>query len=203
MSKGRAEAFSDGVFAIAITLLVLTIGQPQNYHDLGGELLRQWPSYAAYVVSFAVIGIMWFNHHVIFSQIARVDRTFLFLNLLLLLSVVFIPYPTGVFGEALRRGEGTRAAAVVYSVVMALNAYSWGALWLYASGRRRLLVDSFPEEQRGLTTVLFLAGSVVYTATIAVAVINAYACLALYAALAVYYSVDPIGQGLRRRPPRA
>jgi uncharacterized membrane protein len=202
MSKGRAEAFSDGVFAIAITLLVLTIGQPQNYHDLGGELLRQWPSYAAYVVSFAVIGIMWFNHHVIFSLLARVDRTFLFLNLLLLLSVVFIPYPTGVFGEALRRGEGTRDAAVMYSVVMALNAYSWGSLWLYASGRRRLLVDSFPEEQRGLTSVLFLAGDVVYTATIAVALVNAYACLALYAALAAYYSVDPIGQGLRRRPPR-
>jgi uncharacterized membrane protein len=199
MSKGRVEAFSDGVFAIAITLLVLTIGQPQNYHDLGGELLRQWPTYAAYVVSFAVIGIMWSNHHVVFGHLARIDRPLIYLNLLLLLTVAFLPYPTGVLGEALRRGEGTREAAVAYSIVMTLNAYAWAALWLYASGRRRLLDESFPEEQRGLSTALFLAGDVVYTATIGLALINAYACLAFYGALAVYYAVDPISRGLRRR----
>ncbi|HEX6492638.1 MAG TPA: TMEM175 family protein [Candidatus Dormibacteraeota bacterium] len=199
MGKGRVEAFSDGVFAIAITLLVLTIVQPQRFDDLGRELLRGWPSYAAYAVSFAVIGIMWFNHHVVFGHLARVDRTLLHLNLLLLLTIAFLPFPTGVFGEALRRGEGTRDAAVAYSIVMSLNAYAWGALWVYASGRRRLLVESFPEEQRGLTTVLFLVGSAVYTATIGVALINAYACLAVHGALAAYYAVDPIGQGIGRR----
>ncbi|MGH7748818.1 MAG: TMEM175 family protein, partial [Candidatus Dormibacteria bacterium] len=119
MSKGRVEAFSDGIFAFAITLLVLTIGQPQHYADLAHELLRQWPGFAAYGVSFAVIGIMWFNHHVIFSHVARVDRTLLYLNLVLLLTIAFLPYPTGIFGEALRRGEGTRDAAVFYSIVMA------------------------------------------------------------------------------------
>ena len=199
MSKGRLEAFSDGVFSIAITLLVLTIAQPQHFDRLAHDLIEQWPAYAAYVVSFTVIGIMWFNHHVVFSQIARVDRTVLFLNLLLLLTIAFLPYPTGVFGEALRRGEGTRDAAVAYSIVMSLNAYAWSAMWLYASARRRLLVETFPEEQRGLTTMLFSAGSVVYTLTIAIALVSAYACLAFHGALAVYYAVDPIGQGLRRR----
>jgi uncharacterized membrane protein len=199
MSKGRVEAFSDGVFSIAITLLVLTIAQPQHFDHLAHDLLDQWPAYAAYVVSFAVIGIMWFNHHVVFGHLARVDRTLLFLNLLLLLTIAFLPYPTGVFGEALHHGRGTRDAAVAYSIVMTLNAYAWGALWLYASGRRRLLVDSFPEEQRGLTTVLFLAGAVVYTLTILVALVSAYACLAFHGGLALYYAVDPIGQGLRRR----
>jgi uncharacterized membrane protein len=198
MSKGRVEAFSDGVFAIAMTLLVLTIGQPQRFDDLAGELVRQWPGYAAYVVSFSVIGIMWFNHHVIFTHLARVDRVFVYLNLLLLMTIAVLPYPTGVLGEALRHGEGTRVAAVAYSIVMTVNAFAWAALWLYASGRRRLLDESFPEEQRGLTTVLFLVGSMVYIAAIGIALVNAYACLAFHAALAVHYAVDPISRGLRR-----
>jgi uncharacterized membrane protein len=198
MSKGRVEAFSDGVFAIAITLLVLTIGQPQRFDDLAAELLRQWPGYAAYLVSFSVIGIMWFNHHVILGHLARVDRTFLYLNLVLLMTIAFLPYPTGVFGEALRHGEGARVAAVAYSIVMTLNGFAWAALWLYASGRRRLLDDSFPEEQRGITTVLFVAGSMVYVVAIGIALINAYACLAFHGALAAYYAVDPISRGLRQ-----
>jgi uncharacterized membrane protein len=202
MSKGRAEAFSDGVFAIAITLLVLTIRQPQHFDDLAGELLRDWPDYAAYVVSFTVIGIMWFNHHVVFGHLARVDRTLLYLNLLLLMTIALLPYPTGIFGEALRRGEGTRVAAVTYSLVMTLNGVAWGALWLYASGRRRLLNDSFPEEQRGFTTALFVAGPVAYAAAVGVALVNADACLVFQGALAVYYAVDPISQGLRMRRTR-
>ncbi|MEA2670797.1 MAG: potassium channel family protein [Chloroflexota bacterium] len=198
MSKGRVEAFSDGVFAIAITLLVLTIGQPQRFDDLAAELLRQWPGYAAYLVSFSVIGIMWFNHHVVFGHLARIDRTFLYLNLLLLMTIAFLPYPTGVLGEALRHGEGTRVAAVAYSIVMTLNGLSWAALWLYASGRRRLLAESFPEEQRRITTVLFVAGSLVYVVAIGIALVNAYACLTFHGALAVYYAIDPISRGLRR-----
>ncbi len=202
MSRGRVEAFSDGVFAIAITLLVLTIGQPQRFDDLGAELLRQWPAYAAYVVSFSVIGIMWFNHHAILSRLARIDRTLVYLNLLLLMTIVFIPYPTGILGEALRRGEGTRVAAVAYSLVMTVNALAWAALWLYASARRRLLANSFPEEQRRITTVLFVAGTGVYAAATGIALLNAYACLAFHAALALYYAVDPISWGLRLRRER-
>src|SRR5438270_41361 len=195
MSKSRVEAFSDGVFAIAITLLVLTIAEPSsNYRNLGHQLWDRWPSLAAYVVSFLVIGIMWLNHHSVFNHFERIDRPLVYLNQLLLLTVVFLPYPTGVLGEALRRGEGTQVAAVVYTVTMAINAYCWSALWLYASSGRRLLADAFPENQRRAATVAFTVGSIVYTLAIGVAFINAYAALAFQALAAVYYAVDPLSR---------
>jgi TMEM175 potassium channel family protein len=198
MGKARLEAFSDGVFAIAITLLVLTITTPDNYRHLGSELTDRWPSYAAYLVSFAVIGIMWLNHHTIFGHFAQVDRNLVYLNLALLATVVFIPYPTGIFGQALERGEGERVAAVVYSVTMTVNAVAWAGVWLYGSSRRRLLDDAFPEEQRRTATVLFNIGTVIYAVTIVVAIVSAYACLALHGALAVYYALDPLSRWISR-----
>ena len=198
MGKARLEAFSDGVFAIAITLLVLTITTPDNYRHLGTELADRWPSYAAYLVSFAVIGIMWLNHHTIFGHFARVDRNLVYCNLALLATVVFIPYPTGIFGQALQRGEGERVAAVVYSVTMTVNAVAWAVVWLYGSTRRRLLDDAFPEEQRRTATVLFTIGTGLYAVTIVVAIVNAYACLALHGALAIYYALDPLSRWISR-----
>jgi uncharacterized membrane protein len=194
LSKGRLEAFSDGVFAIAITLLVLTIAQPTDYRDLGSQLWERWPAVAAYVVSFAVIGIMWVNHHAVFSAVERVDRPFVYLNLALLLTVVFVPYPTGVLGEALSRDEGARVAAVVYSVTMTINACAWSAMWLYASSGRRLLTDDFPEERRRAATLAFTSGGLIYAVSIGVAVINAFACLAFHALLALYYALDPLSR---------
>jgi uncharacterized membrane protein len=202
VNKSRIEAVSDGVFAIAITLLVLTISSPDTsrYADLGHQLSNRWPALAAYVVSFAVIGIMWFNHHSIFAHFAQVDRTFFFLNLFLLLTVAFVPYPTGVLGEALHQGRGERTAAVFYSATMAMNAYAWAALWLYASSGRRLLDPSFPEAQRRTATVAFTSGTIPYTLSILVALVSAYACLAFHALLAIYYALDPLS---RRARPRA
>ena len=200
MSKERVETLSDGVFAIAITLLVLTIAQPDHYNDLGQQLADRWPAFAAYVVSFAVIGIMWFNHHSIFAHFERVDRGFVYLNLLLLMTIAFIPYPTGILGQALRQGAGAQMAAVVYSIVMAVNAYSWSALWIYASRGRRLLTPSFPEAQRGVATLLFTIGCVLYTLTIGIAFISAYACLAVHGLLAIYYALDPLSRRAARTP---
>jgi uncharacterized membrane protein len=162
------------------------------------ELADRWPSYAAYLVSFAVIGIMWLNHHTIFGHFAQVDRNLVYLNLALLATVVFIPYPTGIFGQALQRGEGERVAAVVYSVTMTVNALAWAALWLYGSSRRRLLDDAFPEQQRRTATVLFTMGGGIYAVTIVVGAINAYACLALHGALAIYYALDPLSRWVSR-----
>lgn len=198
MSKSRVEAFSDGVFTIAITLLVLTIAEPRAYQHLAHQLGTQWPSLFAYVVSFAVIGIMWINHHSVFSLLEQVDRSLLYLNLLLLMTIAFLPYPTGVLGQALARGQGTQTAAIVYGVVMALNAYSWTGLWLHASRHRRLLQADFPEAERPTRTLLFTAGAVVYTLAVGVAFLNAYAFLALQGALAVYYALDPISGRLAR-----
>jgi uncharacterized membrane protein len=194
VNKTRVEAFSDGVFAIAITLLVLTIAEPSTYRSLGHQLWDRWPSLAAYVVSFLVIGIMWLNHHSIFGFFQRIDRPLVYLNMLLLLTVVFVPYPTGVLGEAIRRGEGTQTAAIFYSVVMAVNAYFWAGLWLYGSMRRRLLHEGFPEEQRRSATVAFTGGAVGYTLAIGIAFISAYAVLAFHFLAAVYYAVDPLSR---------
>jgi TMEM175 potassium channel family protein len=200
VNKTRVEAVSDGIFAIAITLLVLTISEPDDYKHLAAQLAKRWPSLAAYAVSFAVIGIMWFNHHSIFSHFERIDAGLFYLNLLLLMTIAFLPYPTGVLGHALRTSEGARTAAVVYSATMAINAYAWGAVWIYASTNRRLLTPSFPESQRKIATVLFSIGSLAYTLSIGVAFINAYACLAFHAALAVYYALDPVSRRANRQP---
>ena len=203
MNKARVETLSDGVFAIAITLLVLTIAQPDDYHDLAHQLGQRWPSLAAYVVSFAVIGIMWVNHHTIFANLRVIDRSLFYLNLLLLMTIVFIPYPTEVFGTALRRHEGATTAAVFYSVTMTVNALAWTAMWLYASAGRRLLVDTFPEPQRVLSTVLFVFGPAIYGASIAVAFISPYICLAFHGLLAVYYAFDPIARSSARAASRS
>ncbi len=151
MNKPRVEAFSDGVFAIAITLLVLTIAQPGAgaMQTSRHQLLERWPSLAAYAVSFLVIGIMWLNHHTVFSNLERIDRGLFYWNLLLLMTMVFIPYPTEVFGEALRLGHGTRTAAVFYSVAMTVNALMWSGLWLHASMGRRLLREGLPRVPTG------------------------------------------------------
>ena len=126
MDKGRVETFSDGVFAIAITLLVLTIAQPSGFGHLAHHLVRRWPSLAAYVVSFTIIGIMWVNHHTIFTHLRVVNRGLFYFNLLLLMTIVFIPYPTEVFGEALSRSQGATTAAVFYSATMTINALGLG-----------------------------------------------------------------------------
>jgi uncharacterized membrane protein len=194
MNKGRVETFSDGVFAIAITLLVLTIAQPSNYANLAHQLGERLPSLAAYAVSFLVIGIMWLNHHTIFTHLRVVDRGIFYWNLLLLMTIVFIPYPTEVFGEALRRGEGARTAAVFYSVTMTVNASMWACLWLYASIGRRRLSEQFPESQRFISTVLFVSGTAIYAVSIAIALVSPYACLAFHGALALYYAFDPISR---------
>src|SRR6202140_1196117 len=100
METGRVEAFSDGVFAIAITLLILAVGidkaPPGN---LGTYLVNLWPAYLAYAVSFVTIGIMWVNHHLLFQHFARFDRPMLLLNILLLMLIAFVPFPTRVAAE--------------------------------------------------------------------------------------------------------
>src|SRR5919205_889512 len=122
MSTSRAEAFSDGVFAIAITLLILTIELPDSAEHLGHELLQLWPAYLAYAVSFLTVGIMWVNHHTMFRHFERVDRPLLFLNILLLMLIAFVPFPTRVVAEFLRSPDDRRAAALLYGTTMTVTA---------------------------------------------------------------------------------
>src|SRR5215475_5101237 len=133
---GRVEAFSDGVLAIAVTLLVLDLRVPARdaLHggSLAGALGHEWPSYAAYVTSFLIIGIIWVNHHGVFQLIGRVDRITLFLNLMLLMTVVAIPFTTSLLSEYLRAGgPSARTAALVYSAVMLLMSCGFAGLYTY------------------------------------------------------------------------
>src|SRR5262249_21688214 len=147
MPTTRIEAFSDGVFAIAITLLVLEIKVPeQPKNGLARALLDQWPSYASYLVSFFVIGIIWINHHAIFDHLEHADLRLLFLNLLLLLWVGLLPWPTSVLGTYMEHGGADeRTAAILYTGVMTLVGTSFGALWTYATRHRELLGDTLSE----------------------------------------------------------
>jgi uncharacterized membrane protein len=199
----RAESFSDGVFAVAITILVFNLlpiaDKTANSLTVAGRpghpgLVHYWPAYLAYVVSFLTIGIMWVNHHTIFTHLRTIDRAFFYWNLLLLLTIVFIPYPTEVFGEALQKGEGAETAAVFYSLTMTVNACVWSGLWLSASLGRRLLNPDFPEAQRTIATILFVAGVFVYAGSIGLAFVNPYLCLGFHGAMAVYYALDPISR---------
>lgn len=129
---GRIEAFSDGVYAIAITLLILDLKVPMTPDGhLGGALLRQWPAYFAFLVSFAFTGIMWVNHHRLFTHICRSDNRLLFLNLLLLLGVTFVPFPTALLAAHLRGADALTAAAV-FNGTYVMIAIFFNVLWHHA-----------------------------------------------------------------------
>src|SRR4030081_383988 len=112
----RLEAFSDGVVAIAATLLVLELRVPPDSPDLMRALLDVWPAYAAYLVSFLTIGIIWVNHHTLLEHCTRVDRRFLYLNLLLLIAVGIVPFPTALVDQYILSDHGATAALVVYGL---------------------------------------------------------------------------------------
>jgi TMEM175 potassium channel family protein len=199
MSTSRLEAFSDGVFAVAITLLVLDIRPPaeaESSSALWRGLGDLWPHYAAYAVSFLIIGIVWVNHHAVMSLIARVDRGLAFLNLLLLMAVALIPFATALFAEYLTHGEPQHAAAAAYSIVITLMGAAFGALWIYASHDGRLLLPAFPREELPRITRRFVLGTPVYVATIGIAFVSAPACLVVHAIVAVYYALARRGGGM-------
>ena len=200
MSTSRIEAFSDGVFAIAITLLVLEIHVPEHPEvGLGRALLDQWPAYASYIVSFFVIGIIWINHHAIFDHLVRVDRNLLFLNLLLLLWVGLLPWPTNVFGTYMQEGGADeRVAAILYTGVMTLMGVSFGALWTYATRHRNLIGETLSDEEIRVRTRRFTIGAPVYGYAMLVALVSAPACLVINALLAIYYAV-PAGEAMPHR----
>jgi uncharacterized membrane protein len=190
METARAEAFSDGVFAIAITLLILNIGLPRHHQALGHDLLDLWPSYLAYAISFLTIGIMWVNHHTIFRHVERVDRRFLLLNLMLLMLIAFVPFPTRIAAEFARSDENRRAAALLYGVTMTTTAVFFNSLWLYASrGARLLAPDADRREVTGITRS-YLPGAPMYGSATLIAFASSIASLILFGAIAVFYALS-------------
>jgi uncharacterized membrane protein len=197
MSTNRLESFSDGVFAVAITLLVLGIDVPDvGPHDsLGHALVANWPQYAAYVVSFLTIGIIWINHHAMVGRLRAADHTILILNLLLLMTVVLLPFATDLTATYLRDPQGRSLAAVLYAGTSLLMAVTFGLLNGRILLRREdLLRDKLPLARRRRIFSHAAIGTVPYVVAVGVAFISAYASLAICGAIAVFYAL-PIASG--------
>ncbi len=169
---GRILALSDGVFAIALTLLILEIAVPAAVGDavLPKALLDLWPRYLAYALSFVVIARFWIAHHMAFRLIGRYDAALVWLNLLLLLFVAFLPFPTGVLGEH----QGSPAAAVLYAISVCLASTASAAYWWYASGRGGLLRPGVRRAQVRAMRARGLSGPIFFTLTLPVAAFAPY-----------------------------
>ena len=198
MGNGRLEAFSDGVFAVAITLLALSLTVPARASGhLASALAHQWPEDAAYVVSFLIIGIIWINHHVIVSLLRTVDRAVLITNLVLLLAVVTIPFATELLASYLRSGGAdAKVATAVYGGVMEVMSLAFGALQrAVAAEAPARPVDPRARRQ---AVVRFNVGQVVYLTLIGVSFLNPYVALGGHAAVAVFYLFDQTGASALR-----
>lgn len=182
----RLEAFSDGIFAIAATLLILEIGVDTSRRDVGTQLLHLWPSYLAYVTSFLTIGIIWINHHHTVSLMGRVDRTFLFINVLLLMTISFLPFPTKLVGDYLQK-PGEESAVLAYAatfVVMAAMHLLW---WQYARRGRRLIAEEVPESALRGVDLAYGPGVPIYAIALLVAFASPLASVVLTFAIAAFY----------------
>jgi len=188
---GRLEAFSDGVFAIAITLLILEIRVPPAEGAVPGALwpalLRLWPSYLAYAISFGTILVMWLNHHALFRVIKRIDNRFILLNGLLLMAITFVNFPTAVLAEYIERPDA-RTAALFYSGTYVVVALIYNALWLYASHNHRLLDLTFHDTLVREITRQFRFGPVMYLVAFGAAFVSVPLSVAVNAGLAIFYA---------------
>jgi uncharacterized membrane protein len=182
------ETFSDGIFAIAATLLVLefSISHGKDAPGLGTQLLHLWPSYLAYVTSFVTIGIIWMNHHHTVSLMARTNRTFLFVNNLLLMTVAFLPFPTKLVAQHLQ-GDGERAAALTYAATFVLMSVIFNTWWRYASGGRRLIAEGVPDSALHAISRAFDPGVPMYGIVFVVAFFSPLGAVFLTFAIAAFY----------------
>jgi uncharacterized membrane protein len=190
---GRLETFADGVFAIAITLLVLGIVPPAPDEDLGAALLDQWPEFAAYVVSFLTIGIMWVQHHRLFTLIRRSNTTFAMINVAFLMLVAFVPFPTDVLAQRLGSGVGAVGAALLYGGTMVGIAIMFNAIWLYASAHDGHLLGCAASPGGRAEARGYRYGVPIYLAITLLAFVTPYLSLAGFVAFAAYWALPISG----------
>jgi uncharacterized membrane protein len=186
VSKHRLEAFSDGVFAIAATLLIIEVGVDTHQRSLGNALLHSWPEYAAYAISFLTIGVMWVNHHVVLDLITHADRRFLFLNIGLLLCIAFVPFPTRLLAEYIR--EDGRDAALAYGGTLTVTAVFFNLVWRYAAAR--LLHDTADPRVVAGITKSYNPGPFIFAGAAALSFVSPWLTAALYAAIVIFYMVE-------------
>lgn len=190
---GRLEAFSDGVFAIAVTLLVLELRVPLPGSLREGErlldaLLHEWPAYLAFVTSFATILIVWVNHHNLFKLINRTDHYFLLLNGILLFTVTLIPFPTSIIAAYIQT-QGARTASIIYAGAFLAMAIAFNRLWAYAAHNNRLLAHGVNAQIVQRINQQFRAGPLTYVFCVVAAAINAVAGFMLIIVLAIYWAL--------------
>jgi uncharacterized membrane protein len=185
---GRVEAFSDGVFAIAITLLILEIQVPANApdHALARELVRLWPSYLAYIASFMTIGVMWLNHHRLFTLIQKSDDGLIGINLMLLFGVTWIPFPTALLAAHLG-GRGERIAGILYAGSFFYIALIFALLRWYATANGLMVQHG---DVRGIKRQ-YAVGPLMYVVLVGIAAWNGTACLVVSVLYGVYFALPP------------
>ena len=187
MDTNRVEAFSDGVFAIAITVLVLALGVPEIGTPLGPALLRLWPDYLAYAMSFIVIGAIWINHHAMFRHIVRADPWVLILNLLQLLFVAFLPFPTAVLARAFGSGIDEPLATAFYGATLAALGLFVALTWSYAAKRHQLLDDRISPEKARRLHRRYLVGPIFYALAAAIGLVVPWVAVLMFIGLNVYF----------------
>jgi uncharacterized membrane protein len=203
---GRVEAFSDGVMAIAITLLVLDLKVPpledvQN-GGLAAALAARWPSYVAYLAAFVTIGIIWLNHRTLVDRIARFDARLHWLNLMLLLGVATLPWPTALVAEYVQRGgPDASAATVLYGLLATLMAVPWGFFWRHLADKPELLEPGYDAAYARAEWRRGTVGLPIYIVATLVALAWPLVALGLYLGIAILYAVT--SQGVSTRTPSA
>jgi len=201
MGTNRLESFSDGVIAVAITLLVLglTVPDPSTTPSLSHALGAKWPEFAAYVTSFVTIGIIWINHHVMIDRLKKTDHTILILNLLLLMSIGIIPFATELMASYLRQPRGEAVAAAVYSGSFLVMSVLFATLNRHVMLRKaNMLAEELPLEQRRRILSRVVTGLIPYAVATGLAFVSPYITLAICAAVAVFYA-QPMASGLDRQ----
>ena len=194
----RLEAFADAVIAIAITLLIIEIRLPpheevQRLGGVGAALAQLWPSYLGYVISFAVIGIMWANHHNLMKLIDRVDHGFIILTLLLLLCIAFLPFPTAVMAEHLADPKERSVAVAFYCGCFTVTAVFYFLMWWHAARGRRLIASHVPDEAVQAITRAYAPGSLLYLTATLLAFVHVALSLSIVVGLAALYMFPRAG----------
>ena len=194
----RLETFADAVFAIAITLLIIEIRLPppqevEHAGGLGAALAHLWPSYLGYVISFVVIGIMWANHHNLMKLVDRIDHGFITWNLLLLLCVAFLPFPTAVMAEHLTNPDEREVAVAFYCGCFTITAVFYFLMWWHAARGRRLIAPHVPDEAVRAITRAYAPGSLLYLAATLLAFVHVAISLAIVFGLAILYMLPRAG----------
>ena len=195
-SSARLETFADGVFAIAITLLVLEIRIPEPGENVAKALLNQWPSFLAYITSFLTIGTIWADHHRLFTVIRGTTYGFLFVNVLLLMPIAFLPYPTAVVARQWFADDQVIPAMLLYGGTMALVAVLFRVVWRYASSHglmRPEALRSRAYQRRG--EVIYQLAPVIYVLGAAASVINPGLSLIVFLGLAMYWLIPSLRTG--------